>query len=696
MLHLRKYPFLCFFVPLILGVICGDALFSPAGGDCLPLSFVAIGVSFILLPIVYFIDRYSLRWMFGACLLFFLFFLGAGITLLHLDETAYPFPERTMAYRAVIIQKPEKKEKSMLCRVDLLEMADSVSTVALDAKALLYLPPKDGSDSLKGGDEILFYARLSLPAEGNNPCEFDYGRYLLRKGISATGYVPEGAWRVVGSHPEHTLQTLALGCRDRVVGLYRKLGFSGDGLSVLSALTIGYKEELGEEIRESFSVSGASHVLALSGLHIGILFAMLAFMVRVIPGATMSVRLLRAVLVIVPLWAFAFIAGLAPSIVRATVMCTLFVLSQLGDWKAISLNTLCVAGVGMLLYNPGYLFDVGFQLSFCAVAAILLIEPLLSRLWKVQNRFLRYFRGIIVVSIAAQLGTAPLVFFYFSRFSTHFLLTNILVLPLVTAILCLAIGMLCFAFVPAVQQVFARVLDFALQLLTGSVRWVEQLPFSSVDNIGLSSPEVVLAYLCLLLLVGIATFRRYTFVTAFLASLLCLLGVRAFFVLSDSPQTSIVFYNVRNCPAVHCISGSGDSWLVYADSVPTHKRLLQVASPYWRHLRLSAPHQVAADYEENSFMRRDNFVWFAGKRICMLNDDSWRQMSGKDAYPLDYLYICKGYTGDIQSLAGLFPVKTIVLDSSLPAYRREALREECRKLNLDCINLLDGASVVHC
>lgn len=142
---------------------------------------------------------------------------------------------------------------------------------------LFYFPKDSAADSLKRGDELLVRTRLSAPVSNGNPDEFDYARYLLRKGVCGTAYVHAGRWRVIGCDSSSTFRQQALDCRDRVAGLYRDMGLQGDELAVLSALTVGDKEELSEHIIETYSVAGASHVLALSGLHIGFISALLLF-----------------------------------------------------------------------------------------------------------------------------------------------------------------------------------------------------------------------------------------------------------------------------------------------------------------------------------------------------------------------------------------------------------------------------------
>ena len=210
------------------------------------------------------------------------------------------------------------------------------------------------------------------------------------------------------------LKSIASSCRRRMISLYQKLGFSGDELAVLSALTIGDKTELSDSVRESYSVAGASHILALSGLHIGLLYTLLFFILKPIARRGNIGRAIRSVLLLILLWAFAFFTGLSPSVVRSVSMFSILAMADMVGRQPLSLNTLAAAAWLMLFCNPAWLFDVGFQLSFLAVASILLIQKPIYHLITVKGRIGKYIWGLMSVSVAAQIGTAPLVMFYFS------------------------------------------------------------------------------------------------------------------------------------------------------------------------------------------------------------------------------------------------------------------------------------------
>lgn len=692
---LHRYPFLRLLCPLIAGIYCGDELiFQGQSGWVASCVLTLFFLFFGALLLLYFLKSYSLRWAFGAIVFFFCFTLGAARVGRQMQLAEYTFPKQETTYRMTLAEAPRMKAKTVFCKVLLTGQIDSmVQKTRLNHTALIYLNRDSLSESLCCGDELLVYAKLSPPQNNGNPDEFDYARFLLRQQVSAIGFAYGGTWKRISKDATPSFHQKLLTCRERILSVYRRLGFQGDDFAVLSALTVGYKEELSDEIRESYSATGSSHVLALSGLHIGFLYAMLWFCLSWLPRSRRSTLLLRTLLIIGSLWGFAFFTGLSASVVRSVIMFSLFALSGLIRRKNFSLNTLFVAAFFMLLVRPFWLYDVGFQLSVSAVAAILLIQPWVYK-WLPATRFRpgEYLRGLVSVSIAAQIGTAPLVLFYFSRFPVHFLLSNLLIIPLVSVILYSAVGMLLLAPFLPLQVIVATGIKSLIGLLNASVRWVEQLPCASIEGVWLYRWDVAGMYLFLFLFGYYLFYRQKRSLFFCLSCLLLVCTSHAVMQSMDRPRQSIVFYNVRNCPVVHCIAPDGRSWLAYADSCPDEARLRKAVSRHWNRLRLERPLPVVANYEDDSFCFRDQILSFGGKRVCMVNNDFWRNKQATQPLYINHLYICKGYKGSLKELAIIFSFQDVVLDASLADYRRQAYENECKQLGIRFISLSEKGS----
>lgn len=402
------------------------------------------------------------RWLFGAGISCFMFFVGVVLTGYAWKKVKADWSSAKEFYKGELVESLVEKPKTYQCRVK-----------TNGREVVLYIAKDSLSASLKPGDEILVYTRM----------EENYAKYLYYDGISGTAYVPAEAWKIMESSKPNSLKTSALYFREWIIGKYRQWGIGERQLPVLSALTLGYKGELDKETRETYSVAGISHVLALSGMHIGIIWLLL--------------RWLKGGLLIPLLWGFAFMVGLEASVIRAVIMCMLMELGRLSGSKVFSMNTLSVAAFIMLLYNPFYLFDVGFQLSFIAVASILLFYSPMFSVFSFKHKLARWIWGTLCVSMAAQLGTAPLVMYYFSNFSVYFLLTNLLASVLVPLIIYGTVMLIVMIPFPWCQHYVAKLLNAWVDSLNVLAEWVSGLPHATFSLSILNPLEMIVFYVML-------------------------------------------------------------------------------------------------------------------------------------------------------------------------------------------------------
>ena len=252
-------------------------------------------------------------------------------------------------------------------------------------------------------------------------------------------------------------------------------GVDGSVYAVVAAMSLGDKSQLTKNLRETYALTGASHILALSGLHLGIIYTLLSLLLN-----RRRWQVASQVVIIVCIWLFVFLVGMPASVVRSAVMLTVYALLSLGHRDKMSVNTLAFAVIVMLLFNPMALFDIGFQLSFMAVLAILLFYPLFERVWSqsfyLNHRAFKWVWAMLAVSCAAQIGVAPLIAYYFGRFSNYFLLTNLVVIPAATLILYLSLVVL---LIPSLAYLLIYTVDILNCLLT----WIATLPGASIEGL---------------------------------------------------------------------------------------------------------------------------------------------------------------------------------------------------------------------
>lgn len=258
--------------------------------------------------------------------------------------------------------------------------------------------------------------------------------------------------------------------------------------SVLAAMTLGEKKGVSRELRRIYSVTGAAHVLALSGLHLSIIYMLL---MRLTLNRQRSILVQTIILSMV--WGYTLLTGLATSTIRSAVMLTIYSLLSLGGRRGQPLNVLALTALILMLSDRTVLYDIGFQLSFAAVLSIVLITPIIDELvdmkWLMTHPFVKWVLDLTVVSIAAQIGVAPLLAYHFGTFSTYFLLTNFIAIPSVTIILYLA---LIFWVTPF--DVVGQLLVGVVHILNKVLALLAQIPYSVIDNLHLSVVQTILIY----------------------------------------------------------------------------------------------------------------------------------------------------------------------------------------------------------
>lgn len=690
--NLAKYPFLRILAPFMLGICAGNE--SGSGEKAwIPLSlcflFAAFSFAFHACRL-----SYARRHFFGMAAFSAFFFLGQYSAIVSLRSVDYPWSEEAKVYSAVLLDAPEEKERSMLCRVLVTHVYDSLGLRPVNRKVLLYVPKDSAGRKIGLKDDLLFHGRVASPSNNGNPDEFDYAGYLKHKRVSGIAFAGAGHWAAERRESIGTLKQEALLLRGKILEQYRKLGFTGDEYSVLSALTVGYKEDLSEDMQRAYAVAGASHVLALSGLNIGLLGAFLYFVLDLL-FRWKGFRVPKSLVVLVCLWAFSFITGLSPSVVRAVVMFSLLLLARMVSMQSITLNTVCLAAFLMLLWEPFYLYDISFQLSYLAVAGIVLVVPWLNRKIVVKNRVLNYLWQLTAVSIAAQLGTLPVILYNFSSLPLYSLLFNVPVVMLAYTILVSAIVMLALFFFTPLQHFAALLTGWQVKALNSIARLVESMPFASLDNLYFHWADVAAFYLLLLLFVlhSLRWVRVRCWMWGGIVCFLCVFHVAERSVPAVKSPLA-VFYN-SSFPLVHFVHSEQLSYLQMPSDAVGKSRDYLVAG-FMRKHRLEDSKLLSGDYADRHLWSRNGITSFEGCTVCVVSDNRWRNKTASLPLEIDYLYISRGYWGTLAELQNLFRVKKVVLNKSLGRYRLNKLQDECRELGLECVSLgEDGALLVN-
>ncbi|MDP4272195.1 MAG: ComEC/Rec2 family competence protein, partial [Bacteroidota bacterium] len=373
---IHQMPFLRMLLPMIVGILFYQ-LYPHSWPTYL---FGAISLLFLLFPVIplHTVQSFRFREIFGIGVSLAFLTLGFYLSERRAQAVSYDFVKGKTFGVAEIISQPEEKEHSIACYMKVSDRKDSSGNFQTTDKQLSVYFHKDlQTMKLRQGDKVRFCAEIKPLVNTNRPGGFDYAAYLNRQGICGTAYIDSAYWKKIPGERSFNLYYLANELRNDIIETFRTFHFRENEFALLTATTIGYTDELSQEQKGNFSAVGLSHLMAVSGMQTAMIFAMVMFLLGFIPKNTKWFKI-KFVITLVILWVFTFVTGLSPSVVRASLMLSVFLLGGLFERPVSPFNSLAFSGFIILLLNPMTLFDIGFQLSYAAVISILIAQAFLS------------------------------------------------------------------------------------------------------------------------------------------------------------------------------------------------------------------------------------------------------------------------------------------------------------------------------
>lgn len=491
----RNAPLLRHLVPLVLGLI--SSLYFESYSALAPFGLVVALTIIVLLASLNSVwKRYNKNHYFGILSLVLFFILGTGLGFRSIEsETNLP---DGLSYLAVVETTPVEKANSYAVHLQIFKsQIDSLRYQSCRVRLVAYFAKENFDSQIIPGQTIRFSGYFSNDDQPLYPDQFNYGRYLRNVGISGTVYIPLGNYNLID------LDQFSLkGQLNRARGsLIEKLNSDSIPIreyGVIAALLMGDRTFLDPQLRDDFADAGAVHILAVSGLHVGIIYLLFLSLLNFVLKD--RARLFKFFFILSVLWGYAALTGFSPSVLRAA---TMFSFIATGKYHAKYVNTYNMIGASallLLIINPRLITQVGFQLSYLAVLGIVYFHPKFYAWMIVENRILDKFWSLTCVSVAAQLATFPLSIYYFNQIPSLFMVTNLVVIPLATLILYFGVAWVVLLWLPIISDILRWITVFLAWSMNGFVETINTIPFSKLDGLYLSSLSALLLYLILALL----------------------------------------------------------------------------------------------------------------------------------------------------------------------------------------------------
>jgi len=553
-----------------------------------------------------------------------------------------------------------------------------------EGKVILYFKKDASVKKLKYGSQIIFNKPLQEIRNSGNPGSFDYQRYSLFQGITHQVNLSSKEFEILPTENINWFQQYIFNCRSWVINTLQKYIHGEKEQGLAEALLIGYKGDLDKNLVQSYTNTGVVHIIAISGMHLALIYGLLMLLTH--PFRKKNYRWFRIVIILTALWLFTLLAGAQASVVRSAVMFTCIAFGEALAKKTSIYNTLALSAFLLLMYNPFWLWDVGFQLSYAAVLSIVAFYRPIYCWFYFPNKLPDFFWKTMAISIAAQILTTPISLYHFHQFPVLFLLTNIVAVPLSSLILFGEIFLCAISWFAAVAKTVAWLTSLFIYWMNSYIERIESVSFSLWGGFSISEIQTILL---LVTSVGVCLWlidRRRWMLVFSLSSLLLFVCLRSITFSKAYAQEKLIVYNVPKYSAIDLIHGRsfnfiGDSAVLYDDFIRNfHIQPSRILHRIQQNQRVPV---CCKDFE------------FCGKSIAII-DTSEYFIPFKSRQSIDVLILSKNPKLYISNLLKTFLIHQIVIDGSVPSWKARLWKHDCDSLRIPCFDVSEkGAFVVN-
>ena len=678
-----KAPALRLLIPFILGIVV--QWYLP-----LPLAILVVGiVLLILLALLYQLvpitARFSFRLLHGVLLSLLIALIGAGAVYSHdirnnkewIGHVAFDEAALVVELQEPLVEKPNSYKA--VARVQ--QVYNKGVSVPAEGKVIIYFKKDSLAPILHYGSRLITAKSLQPIRNTGNPGSFDYQRYSLFSGITHQVYLTPDDFDVLPAKAPNQLHAFLYRSRSAINSVLQKFIKGEKELGLAEALLIGYKDDLDKSLLQSYSNTGVVHVIAISGLHVGLIYWLLLGLTRSLKRR--RTQWLRIAVLLAALWGFGLLAGAAASVMRSVVMFSFLAFSEVLNRRSSVYNTFSLSAFLLLCYNPFWLWDIGFQLSYAAVLSILIFYGPISRWIVFPNKGVDLVWKMIALTLSAQIFTTPISLYHFHQFPNLFLLTNLVAVPLSSLILFGEILLCALAFLPAVASVIGTVLNGLIRYMNEYVESMDQVSFAVWSGISINAGQTIL------LLIAISTLAYWMMEgvkRALPIATVCLLTfivLRTFSFLEASKQRKLIVYNVPKHKAIDVIEGR--QYRFIGDAAVEQNLLL-------RNYHLQPSRILHRASAVGHIQDLTSFTW--NQQQIVIIDSTIQLKKEAVSKPIDLLILSGNPKVYITNLSSTFRIKRIVADASVPRWKALLWKRDCDSLRIPFYDVQEKGAFV--
>ena len=547
-MNFKSIPFFKILLPYCIGIFF--ALQSDSFSNIHLLSLV----SFALVIITFLFQKFYKPILFFKKALYtifvniFLFLLAFESCYLFNDKNnsnhySHYIRSHSQSFIATIDEVPVISDKFMKLSVKVNVIESENTWHYAEGRTIIYVK-QDSTLKLNVGNKLYINSNFSYLNEPKNPNEFNYKEFLESKNVFHTVFAESKNISVI-SNSNFQLSQIGTYIKAQLVSILRDSGLSQEAFSICSALLVGYDDEIDAEVMQSFSHSGTLHILSVSGMHTGVLYAVLIFLFSLVDKHEKYTKT-KFVFVMFGLWLFVLVTGLSPSILRAALMLSLVLVGKTFYKQGNSYNTLLLSAFLLLLYNPYLIKDVGFLLSYCAVFGIMYLYPIFQKLYYFENKILQMSWSGVLMSVSATLFTLPISLYFFHQFPLWFVFSNMIIIPISFLIMGAAVLFLVFYKLAFINHVLVYIINTSTSIMMWFAQLTDNPNYGFIDFISFSKTDFCFMTIIIILCLIILSTKSYKQVVALCLLLISWLSFSIVNSYNDSKQKELVVFHIKH------------------------------------------------------------------------------------------------------------------------------------------------------
>ena len=674
----KQAPYVRILLPFVAGIIVQFYTHVPI---IVTIIFTTVFISLFLLyrflPLTF---KYKFQWPQGLILNCIIFCAALFLTWQNDIRNSKKWFGNYYKDSSTLIIKinelPVEKDKSYKVEGTVTEIITDSKRQNVNGKVLIYFSKNEHIQIPTYGDNILIKGGLQQIKNAGNPGGFNYSRYMAFQQTFHQVFIKSEKFVLLPSHKKNPLYSFVFYAREKTIKVLQKFIVGNKKVTgIAEALLIGYKEVLDKDVVQAYSNTGVVHIIAISGMHLGLIYVGLVWLFSRLPFIKRNAAT-RVILILGCLWLFSLITGASASVLRSAVMFTCIIIGKEFFKQTSIYNSLASSAFILLCYNPFLLWDVGFQLSYFAVGGIVWLQKPIENLFYSKHKPIQYLWQMCSITIAAQILTLPVCIYYFHQIPTLFLITNLICVPLSTLILFSEIFLMVISPLPFLASLVGKFIYVLTWFMNLIINFCNGLPLSLIDKIYSTAVTTIFLYLFVFIIAAGLLRRNKRLIKISLITFIIFLGTWAYGKINLVQQKKIIVYNVSRHTAIDFVAAN--KYWFYGDKEFKEEGALQ-------NFNLK-PARVFLQAEESTDtlkgLKNNGYLWQFYDKKLMVIDTTLKFTSVRNKVAVDILLITKNPFINISDITTAVIPSCIVFDASNSLWKISQWKKECEDLHL--------------